>query len=211
MSILTGRRGAVDVRLLTPQTPPRVLTDPGLLGSADHAEQECLMRRAGIQARWEAGDLSIQQRAALLIDCEFDRANRLSRLESKGVRPPDTADNLIGTNTTDHGQENGMTDRQTGRIDRLTNRGYGFLSVPGTHGAMFFHARAVPTDGGHRFDDLAVGQDVTFILDRDERGRPCATDVRPVASASLPDWPAAQGAQMDDDGDSTTYDWEASA
>lgn len=213
MSILTGRRGAVDVRLLTPQTPPRVLTDPGLLGSADHAEQAYTMRRAGIQARWEAGDLSVQQRASLCIDCEFDRANRLSRLEPRDATlyVQHDGDLAARTGAIDQHQGDSMTDRQTGTVDRLTDKGYGFIRRPNAHGALFFHARSVAVDCGVRFDDLQIGQEVSFTLDRDGAGRPCATDLRPVASASLPDWPATPGAVMDADDDSTTYDWEEGA
>jgi len=208
MSILTGRRGAVDVRLFTPQTPPRVLTEPGLHGPADHTEQAYTMRRAGIQARWEAGDLSVQQRASLCIDCEFDRANRLSRLVPRDATPHVQHDDALASAPLTDQQEDDMTGRQTGTVDRLTNKGYGFLRRPHTHGAVFFHARGVAVDGGQRFDDLALGQEVTFLVEQDGNGRPYATDVRPVASsATLPDWPAAQGAAMDSNDEGGTYDW----
>jgi len=211
VSPVTGRRHASDVRALAPQTPPRVLTDPSLCGPAAHAERVYTMRRAGIQARWEAGDLSIQQRAALFIDCEFDRANRLSRLEPREATPYVQHDGDLAArmDAIDQHQEDSVTDRQTGTVDRLTDKGYGFIRRPRSHASTFFHARNVAVDSGLRFDDLAVGQDVTFLIERDGNGRPYATDVRPrAASATPPDWPSAQGAAMNnDDDEGTAYDW----
>jgi len=210
-SPLTGRRRAIDVRLVTVHLPPSVLTDPGLFGPAEHAEQVYTMRRAGIDASWRAGDLTAQQRAALCIDAEFDRAHRLSRLEPRAAQPYVPYDGDLADAPMTDQQEDDMTGRQTGTVDRLTNKGYGFLRRPHTHGAVFFHARSVAVDGGQRFDDLALGQEVTFLVEQDGNGRPYATDVRPLASARLPAWPATPGAVMDADDDSTTYDWEEGA
>ncbi len=212
-SPLTGRRHAIDVRLVTVHLPPSVLTDPGLFGPAEHAEQGYTMRRAGIDASWRAGDLTAQQRAALCIDAEFDRAHSLSRLEPKAAQPDGQHDGGLAarTDAIDQPQEGDMGDRQTGTVDRLTDKGYGFIRRPNAHGAFFFHARSVAPDGGLRFDDFRVGLGVTYVIEPDGNGRPYATDVRPVASATLPDWPVAQGAALDADGDENVYDWEASA
>jgi len=199
------------VRWLTPHTP-HILTDPALFGPAARTEESYAACRSAIQRRWEFGELSTQQRAALLIDAEFDRAHRLARLEPRAATPADTADDLAGADTPDHEQEGNVTDRQQGTVQRLSPQGYGFLGQPGSHAGVYFHARSVAADGGLRFDDLKVGLEVSYLLDRDGNGRLCAVDVRPRAeSATLPPWPTAQGAAMDnienDDDEGSVYEW----
>ena len=92
-------------------------------------------------------------------------------------------------------------DRQYGAVTRLTDRGFGFITVSPARRSFFFHASGVAEDG---FDGLTLQQPVSFILEQDDTGRPRAVDVRAVR----------EGAN-DDDGDDNdgenSYDWEASA
>lgn len=93
-------------------------------------------------------------------------------------------------------------DRQYGAVTRLTDRGFGFITVSSARRSFFFHATGVTTEGG--FDALTLHQPVSFILESDDTGRPRAVDVRTVRAGA-----------NDDDGDDNdgehSYNWEASA
>jgi len=190
-----GRRCAVDVRLAETEMPPAVLTDPTLRGRAAPIERYYDTRRHTIAQRWAAGEISIDHRAALCVNVEYARAMRLRKLTT---RPND--------NTTDK-EIDGMatTERQTGSVTRLTDRGFGFITQDGAHRTVFFHASGVAIEGG--FDAIALHQQVSFILESDDAGRPRAVDVRPLAMTTTPAaWPATHDAEMDDD-DDNTFDW----
>ena len=95
-------------------------------------------------------------------------------------------------------------DRQYGAVTRLTDRGFGFITVSPARRSFFFHASGV-AEGG--FDALTLHQPVSFILESDDTGRPRAVDVRPLAMTTTPAaWPAPQGAEVDGD-DDNTYAW----
>jgi CspA family cold shock protein len=62
-----------------------------------------------------------------------------------------------------------------GTIKRLTDRGFGFISMGGDKD-LFFHSSSV--EGGS-FDDLQEGQKVSYTEGRGPKG-PCAENVKPV-------------------------------
>ncbi len=62
-----------------------------------------------------------------------------------------------------------------GTIKKLTDKGFGFLSI-GSGKDLFFHSSAVQ---GVSFDDLREGQKVTYTEGRGQKG-PCAENVKPV-------------------------------
>ncbi|MEZ6065929.1 MAG: cold shock domain-containing protein [Planctomycetaceae bacterium] len=53
----------------------------------------------------------------------------------------------------------------TGRIKKLTNKGFGFIDTGS--GDLFFHASAVQ---GVRFDDLHEGQEVEYEVNEGPKG-----------------------------------------
>ena len=63
-----------------------------------------------------------------------------------------------------------------GRIKKLMDKGFGFISTGGSKD-LFFHSKALQ---GVSFDDLHEGQEVTFTEGRSDKG-PCAENVRPAS------------------------------
>jgi len=63
----------------------------------------------------------------------------------------------------------------TGTIKKLTDKGFGFISVGGGKD-MFFHSKSVQ---GTTYDQLFEGQQVSFTEGRGPKG-PCAENVTPV-------------------------------
>ncbi|MEK7460304.1 MAG: cold shock domain-containing protein [Patescibacteria group bacterium] len=61
-----------------------------------------------------------------------------------------------------------------GTIKTLTDRGFGFISREGETKDLFFHARDLD---GVLFDDLKVGDAVTFDVVEDQKG-PAAKSIR---------------------------------
>ena len=61
----------------------------------------------------------------------------------------------------------------TGTIKTLTGKGFGFIARPGETKDLFFHSSALQ---GVAFDELKVGDAVTFELTQGEKG-PAATNV----------------------------------
>jgi CspA family cold shock protein len=61
-----------------------------------------------------------------------------------------------------------------GKIARLTDRGFGFISQDGEEKDLFFHASALVDVA---FNDLQEGDDVTFEIAEGPKG-PNATDVQ---------------------------------
>jgi len=191
-----GRRCAVDVRLAETEMPPAVLTDPTLRARAAPIERYYETRRHTIAQRWEAGGLSIDQRAALYVNVEYARAMHLRKLMTR----PNDNDN---DNTTDKEIDSmATTERQTGSVTRLTDRGFGFITQDGAQRTVFFHASGVATEGG--FDALALHQPVSFMLASDDTGRPRAVDVRTVREG-------ANEEDGDDNDGENSYDWGQSA
>ncbi|OIO52455.1 cold-shock protein [Candidatus Uhrbacteria bacterium CG_4_10_14_0_8_um_filter_58_22] len=62
----------------------------------------------------------------------------------------------------------------TGTIQRLTDRGFGFIAQEGQEKELFFHSTALV---GVTFDELAVGDTVSFETEDSEKG-PRATNVQ---------------------------------
>ena len=62
-----------------------------------------------------------------------------------------------------------------GTIKRVTDRGFGFIKTDGDKD-LFFHNSSVQ---GVSFDDLQVGQKVTYTEGQGKKG-PCAENVKPV-------------------------------
>ena len=62
-----------------------------------------------------------------------------------------------------------------GTIKRLTDRGFGFISMGGDKD-LFFHSSSLEGIG---FDDLQEGQKVSYTEGRGPKG-PCAENVKPV-------------------------------
>ena len=63
-----------------------------------------------------------------------------------------------------------------GKIVRLTDRGYGFISIEGKDKELFFHSNEL-VDA--QFDDLKEGDEVTFEVAESPKG-PNATQVKKV-------------------------------
>lgn len=61
----------------------------------------------------------------------------------------------------------------TGTIKTLTDRGFGFISREGEAKDLFFHSKDL---NGVMFDDLKVGDTVTFEVTEGQKG-PAATNV----------------------------------
>jgi len=61
----------------------------------------------------------------------------------------------------------------TGTIKTLTERGFGFISREGETKDLFFHSKELK---GVTFDELKVGDSVTFEITESEKG-PAATNV----------------------------------
>ncbi len=62
---------------------------------------------------------------------------------------------------------------QEGKIVRLTDKGFGFISREGEAKDLFFHANELQ---GVSFDELKEGEDVTFEVGNNEKG-PFATNI----------------------------------
>ena len=62
---------------------------------------------------------------------------------------------------------------QEGKIVRLTDKGFGFISRDGEAKDLFFHANELKNT---TFDELREGDDVTFEVAQNDKG-PYATNV----------------------------------
>ncbi len=62
----------------------------------------------------------------------------------------------------------------TGKIARLTDRGFGFITPDNGEKDVFFHARALD---GIMYDDLKEGDAVTFDVENGPKG-PSAANVK---------------------------------
>ena len=198
-----GRRCAVDVRRIVPEVPSPLLRSPDLRARADAVERFYDLRRQTIARRWGAGEISLEHRAVLCVDVEYSRLTRLKKLTTHATTGADN------TTTTDEEEDTTMAvagDRQYGAVTRLTDRGFGFITVSNARRSFFFHATGVTTEGG--FDALAEWEAVSFILESDDTGRPRAVDVRPLRDSD-----SANDSANDSDGDDgeNSYNWEASA
>ena len=65
---------------------------------------------------------------------------------------------------------------EQGKIARLTDKGFGFISREGEDRDLFFHMSEVEGD----FDNLEEGQMVSFEVDNDGPKGPAATKVTPA-------------------------------
>lgn len=63
---------------------------------------------------------------------------------------------------------------QTGKIARLTDRGFGFIAIEGEEKDLFFHANELVDV---EFNDLKEGDEVTFEISEGPKG-PAASQVR---------------------------------
>lgn len=64
----------------------------------------------------------------------------------------------------------------TGTIKTLTNKGFGFIAREGETKDLFFHSKELV---GVTFDELQVGDTVSFVVVESEKG-PAATKVSRV-------------------------------
>jgi len=192
-----GRRCAIDVRRIVPEVPSPLLRSPDLRARADAVERFYDLRRQTIARRWEAGEISLEHRAALCVDVEYSRLTRLQKLTAHATTGADTM-------TTTDEEDDAMAmaeDRQYGAVTRLTDRGFGFITLNSTRRSLFFHASGV-AEGG--FDALTLHQPVSFMLASDDTGRPRAVDVRTVREG-------ADEEDGDDNDGENSDNWEASA
>lgn len=72
--------------------------------------------------------------------------------------------------------KNQKTNHMEGTIKTLTDRGFGFISREGEEKDLFFHSKELQ---GVTFDELRVGDKVTFEVVQGEKG-PAATNVSRV-------------------------------
>ena len=56
----------------------------------------------------------------------------------------------------------------TGKIKTLTDRGFGFIAIEGQPKDLFFHSKDLK---GVTFDELKVGDEVTFEVVEGEKGK----------------------------------------
>ena len=73
----------------------------------------------------------------------------------------------------------------TGKIARVTDRGFGFITPDDGEKDVFFHANNVV---GVEFNELQEGQAVTFDISEGPKG-PAAVDVTPADAAPAADAP----------------------
>lgn len=64
----------------------------------------------------------------------------------------------------------------TGKISRLTDRGFGFIAIEGEEKDLFFHSSELQ---GVEFNDLNEGDEVEFEVGESPKG-PNATNVKKV-------------------------------
>ena len=64
----------------------------------------------------------------------------------------------------------------TGKIARLTDRGFGFIAIEGEEKDLFFHSNELQ---GVEFNDLNEGDEVEFEISEGPKG-PNATNVKKV-------------------------------
>ena len=62
----------------------------------------------------------------------------------------------------------------TGTVKKKTDRGFGFISIPGNDKDLFFHSSALV---GVSFDQLQEGATVSFEVDNGDNGRQSAKNV----------------------------------
>ena len=62
----------------------------------------------------------------------------------------------------------------TGKIKRLTDKGFGFIEQEGGKKDLFFHSTELV---GVTFDELREGDSVTFDMGNSDKG-PCAVNVQ---------------------------------
>lgn len=55
-----------------------------------------------------------------------------------------------------------------GKIARLTDKGFGFISREGEQKDLFFHANNLA--GGLQYNDLREGDEVTFEVEKTDKG-----------------------------------------
>ena len=63
----------------------------------------------------------------------------------------------------------------TGTVKKKTDRGFGFISIPGQDKDLFFHSSALV---GVSFDQLQEGATVSFDVENGENGRQSAKNVQ---------------------------------
>jgi len=68
------------------------------------------------------------------------------------------------------------TNTMTGTIQRLTDKGFGFIAVDGQEKDLFFHSSALV---GVSYDELREGDAVSFETEDSDKG-PRATNVQRV-------------------------------
>nr|WP_315860534.1 cold shock domain-containing protein [Rhodopirellula sp. SM50] len=68
------------------------------------------------------------------------------------------------------------TEMEKGKIKRVTDKGFGFISTDGSNNDMFFHSSSVE---GVEFNDLREGQEVTYTVGQGPKG-PRAENVQLV-------------------------------
>jgi CspA family cold shock protein len=66
---------------------------------------------------------------------------------------------------------------QEGKIKRVTDRGFGFITYEGAEKDLFFHSSALR---GIKFDELREGDTVSFEIGRGPKS-PNATDVEKIS------------------------------
>lgn len=60
-----------------------------------------------------------------------------------------------------------------GKVKTLTEKGFGFITIPGSKKDMFFHVRNLQ---GITYEDLQLGDELVFNVEEGERG-PYAVDI----------------------------------
>jgi len=208
-------RRAVNVRRAgfpVHHTPGGLLPDSGVW---DNIEREFEEYRQAVQRRWDQGELTPHQRAGLLVDAEYDRATRLTRIVrvaiglggAKGV-------DVLSHDTNDHAQEKGHL--MNGQIRNVNERGYAF--VRGEDGEDYFlHATQLR---GIAFQELKQHDTVSFQpaegpagkgpiatnAERVTRAAGCTRDAEFSDDSALGRWPLAAERVADDEG--SVYDWD---
>ncbi len=221
-----GRRVAVNVRRATAPAHGPIQHDPRWRATWRNIEKNHTEYGAAVERRWERGELTLHQRAGLLVDAEYERLTLLAGLIARAASeaPASVTSPAIpsggDTQAADGADAPGAPTPDgvaSGAIVTLKpEHGFGFVRL-GSGVDVYFHASDVA--GGTDYTELRVGDRVAFRMGDDARGRgPRAIEVRRLAPALTVGkdergtvvprrWPLPMGGPHETEEDHTVADW----
>jgi len=154
-----GRRLAVNVRRATAPAYGPVKDDPRWGATWRNIEGNHAEYCAAVERRWKRGELTLHQRAGLLVDAEYERLTLLAGLIARAAIEADSPD--APDAPTPDGMASGVI------VTLKPEHGFGFVRLA-TGLDVYFHASDV--EGG-AYTELCVGDRVAFRMGDDARGR----------------------------------------